>query len=213
MSNESSMNIIEMEIWKDNPDRPGTLIFDRQRIAQDVFNELEAHLKADGRLPDEYFLFSHNWRDGKLFPKNADILCNVNFGGSEGIYLDVSVRYEKEVPKFNAATNKVETVKQRAIEQFAAGKTLGDSLEDLDRMNLVASSVTAAFYGMRQHVKARYVKIERGEEQAIYPIPHTDMPSKSLSDILHDAKTQKKEKPKRAAHPTKSKRRKRDERE
>ena len=93
------MAMIETEIWKKNPDRPGTVIFDSQRAAQDIFNELEVHLKADGRLPDEYFMFDawRNWKDGALFPKDGEILCNVNYGESEGIYLDISVRYEKNV--------------------------------------------------------------------------------------------------------------------
>jgi hypothetical protein len=55
------MPIIETETWVKHPEKPGVLVFDSQRPAKDVFNELEAHLKADGRLPDEYFLLNIDW--------------------------------------------------------------------------------------------------------------------------------------------------------
>ena len=164
------MAIIETEVWKRNPDRPGTLIFDSQRVAQDIFNELAAHLKAEGRMPDEYFLFDRDWKDGKSFPKDADIYCNVNYGGSEGVYLDISVSYKKDVYERNQNDGELGWVNRTVRETFATGKTLGDRIEDLDKMNLVASSVMAAFYGMEKEIRERYAKIESGEIQAVYPI-------------------------------------------
>jgi len=47
--------MIETEIWKKHPEKAGVVIFDRQRTAQEIFSELEVHLKSDGRMPDEYF--------------------------------------------------------------------------------------------------------------------------------------------------------------
>jgi len=164
--------IIETEIWKKNPDRPGTIIFDSQRVAQDIFSELTTHLAADGRMPDEYFLLSVDWRDGVLFPKDSEILCNVNYGGSEGIYIDIAVNYEKDVYEFNDATKTGCWMKRMVTEQFATGKTLGESISDLDKMNLVASSVMAAFYGKKSEVLERYAKVECGEPDRIYPLPH-----------------------------------------
>ena len=35
------MPIIETEIWKANPERAGTVIFDSQRKARDIFVELK----------------------------------------------------------------------------------------------------------------------------------------------------------------------------
>lgn len=176
------MPVIETENWVKNPDRPGTVIFDSLRPAQDVFDDLKAHLEADGRMPDEYFLFDAHgsWREGAMFPKDGEIICNVNYGGSEGVYLDIFVKYEKEVPEYNETKKKAEHIKRTVTEHFATGKTLGESIEDLDRMNLVASSVTAAFYGSKAEVKKRYAKIERGEEQAVYPVLQKEV--KSLSD-------------------------------
>jgi len=165
------MPIIETELWKISPDNPRALIFDSQRIAQDIFDELEAHLKADGRMPDEYFLFDTDWENGKLFPKDGEILCNTNYGGSEGIYIDIFVRHEKDVYEHKSDTGVLGWHKRMVTEHFATGKTLGDSIGDLDKMNLVASSVMAAFYGMKAEVQERYAKIGRGEEQPVYPRP------------------------------------------
>ena len=172
------MPIIETEIWKKNPDKPGTVIFDSLRPAEEVFKELKAHLKAEGRLPDDYFSFSdYRWPDGAMFPRDADIKCNVDFGGSEGIYLDISVKYEKEEQAYNAASGKTETKTSTVTTGFATGKTLGDSIEDLDKMHLAASSVTAAFYGSKPEILKRYARIETGEEEPPYPQPPHEKPA------------------------------------
>ena len=164
------MPIIETEIWKANPDRPGTVIFDSQRKARDIFVELKEHLKADGRLPDEYFLFSDkNWGQGALFPKDAYIYCVTDYGGSEGIYIDIYAKYEKDVYEYNNEKKSGEYVKRMVTESFATGKTLGESLEDMDKMNLVAASVTAAFYGNVREFAERYARIATGEEARLYP--------------------------------------------
>jgi hypothetical protein len=175
------MPIIETEIWKPNPDLPETVVFDKHREAQDIFDELKSHLIADGRLPDEYFLFSkREWSDGEVFPKDAEILCNVNYGGSEGIYLDIAVKYARDAREHNSHTGKLETVSRVAFKPFATGKTLGDTIYDLDKMHLAASSVVTAFYGSKREIEGRYSKIEKGEEQRIYPsAPEIREPEKS----------------------------------
>ena len=166
------MAIIEMEIWKKNPERPGTVIFDQLRPSQEIFDELKAHLKTEGRMPDEYFLFNFDrGGEGKLFPRDAIIVCNTNYGGNEGVYLDISVRYEKDVYEYNKATGTSECKKRMVTEPFATGKTLGDTIDDLDKMHLVASSVMAAFFGMEREVRERYSKIESGEIKPLYPRP------------------------------------------
>ena len=147
------MPIIETEIWKKKPDKPRTVIFGSQRRARDIFVELKEHLKADGRLPDEYFLLGDHWRNGELFPKDADIFSTVNYGESEGVYVDVYLRYAKEVSEYVEEANVVVKKQRMVTENFATGKTLGDSLADLDKVNLIAGSITAAFYGNHFSIK------------------------------------------------------------
>ena len=141
------------------------LIFESTRAAQDVFNELKAHLVAIGRLPDEYFLLRQDWENGKPFPKDATLTSEVDFGGSEGIYLDISIAYNKDVYEYSRETGELGWHNRTVIERFATGKTLGESIEDLDRMNLIASAVTAAFYGYEDGVHARYAVTKRNEPE------------------------------------------------
>jgi len=159
------MAIIETEIWKANPDRPGTIIFDSSRVAQDVFSDLEAHLTSIGRMPDEYFNLWMDWKNGELFPKDATLACEVNFGGSEGIYLDISIEYKKDMYEYSRETGELGWHNRTVIERFATGKTLGESNDDLDRMNLIASSVTAAFYGYEDGVHARYAAVKHNDPE------------------------------------------------
>ena len=56
------MATIKTDKWLPSPDNPDRKIYDGQRTAQAVFNDLEAHLKSIGYLPDEGLLFiERNW--------------------------------------------------------------------------------------------------------------------------------------------------------
>lgn len=171
------MALIKTEIWKPDPARPGVVVFDKQRKAQDIFDELEAHLIADGRLPDEYFLLKNSlWGNGELFPRDAEILCNVNYGGSEGIYLDISVRYAKDVYEHDSKTGVLAWHRRMVAEPFVTGKTLGESIADLDTMNLSAASVIAAFDGGKAEVHERYAKVaERAKLSGVEAMSRSDL--------------------------------------
>ena len=134
--------MIQTDKWKPSPDNPNKKVYDGQRTAREVFDDLEAHLKSIGYLPDEYFLFDNrNWGNGREFPSDGWLTNQVDYGGSEGIYLDITLEYyEKGEHRYN---------------HFATGKTLGESGDDLDRMNLIASAVTKAFH--EDGVHARYI--------------------------------------------------------
>ena len=127
------MKPIDLEIWEPNPEDPRYLRYVGQPVAEDVFRELEANLKKSGFLPDEYFLMSMDWENGKKIPKGAEIFCTADYGGSEGVYVDVYLKwYEKD---------------RSIIRNFATGKTLGETGYDMDRMFLVGSAITKAFHG------------------------------------------------------------------
>ena len=101
-----------------------------------------------GCLPDEYFLLDQRWENGREIPEGADIFCTTDYGASEGIYLDVYLKwYEDGNP---------------VTKGFITGKTLGESGDDLDRMFLISSAITKAFHGDGAS-HARYIRL--GESQ------------------------------------------------
>jgi len=139
---------IETVNWIPSPGTPGRRVYADQRAAQEVFNDLEAHLRSIGYLPDDYFNFDcyGNWANGREFPEDGWLTSQVDYGGSEGIYLDVALEYDEKG--------------QHKCEHFATGKTLGESGSDMDRMHLIASAITKAFNEDGLH--ARYVMMGGG---------------------------------------------------
>lgn len=138
------MKRIETERRKPDPENPNRLLYDGQRTAQEIFAELRYRLESTGYLPDEYFLLSQDWSNTQTWPEDGYISCSVDYGGSEGIYLDISIVYQDENNK-------------RQTRHFATGKTLGESDSDMDRMFLIASAVTKAFHSDGVH--ERYVRV------------------------------------------------------
>ena len=104
------------------------------RTGQEVYEELKHRLEGMGYLPDEYFLLDADWEDRRVIPRNADLFCTTDYGDSEGIYLDVYLKWYGEDGK-------------PVIKSFATGKTLGESGSDMDRMFLISSAITKAFHG------------------------------------------------------------------
>ena len=152
------MKPIELECWEPSPDDPRRKVYAGQRTAQEVFEELKYRLEGMGYLPDEYFLMNRDWENGREIPRGADIFCTTDYGGSEGIYLDVSLQwYEND---------------RTVTRNFITGKTLGETGADLDRMFLISSAITKAFHGDRG-TYARYLSCgEQPEPEAM--IVHLD---------------------------------------
>ncbi len=138
------MKQIEFERWEPNAENPCKLKYAGQRKAEDVFHELEARLDSVGYLPDEYFIMDLSWEDGREIPKDANFFCRTDYGGSEGVYLDVFLEWVKD--------------RQLKRELFITGKTLGESGADLDRMFLISAAITKAFRGDNS-VHARYMVV------------------------------------------------------
>ena len=84
-------------------------------------------------------------------PRDAGFFCRTDYGGSEGIYLDMFLEWYED--------------SQRRIEHFMTGKTLGESGADLDRMFLISSAITKAFRGDNS-VHARYMVVGGQSEPA-----------------------------------------------
>ena len=120
------------------------------RSGQEVYEELKHRLEGMGYLPDEYFMLDADWEDGRVIPRNADLFCTTDYGDSEGIYLDVYLKWYGEDGK-------------SVIKSFATGKTLGESGSDMDRMFLISSAITKAFHG-EHGAYARFQRLEDGTE-------------------------------------------------
>ena len=145
------MNQIEFERWEPDAENPRRLKYAGQRTAEDVFHELETQLDSVGYLPDEYFTMDWRWEHGRQIPKGADFFCKTDYGGSEGIYLDMFLEWYED--------------SQRRTEHFMTGKTLGESGADLDRMFLISAAITKAFRGDNS-VHARYMVVGGQSEPA-----------------------------------------------
>ena len=138
------MKQIEFERWEPDAENPCKLNYVGQRTAEDVFHELEARLDSVGYLPDEYLLLDRRWQNGREMPRDAGFFCRTDYGGSEGIYLDMFLEWYED--------------SQRRIEHFMTGKTLGESGADLDRMFLISSAITKAVRGDNS-IHARYMVV------------------------------------------------------
>ena len=101
------MNVIELERWKPSEADPRKLEYAGQRVAQEVFEELKHRLTGMGYLPDEYFLMDTEWENGRKIPKDADIFCTTDYGGSEGVYLDVYLKWYDKNQKKSITTSTV----------------------------------------------------------------------------------------------------------
>ncbi|MDL2232068.1 ankyrin repeat domain-containing protein [Ruminococcaceae bacterium OttesenSCG-928-L11] len=143
------MKPIKTVIWKPSPHDPSKQEYVGQRSALEVFEELRYHLESIGYLPDEYFLLDSDLRDGQEFPRDSYLFCTTDYGGNEGIYVDVSLRIPKDGGGFTTRN-------------FATGKTLGESNVDLDKMFLTASAITKAFHSDGIH--SRYMMVGRQPE-------------------------------------------------
>ncbi len=145
------MELIEFDRWRPSVDNPRKLEYVGQRTAQEVYEELKHRLEGQGYLPDEYFLLRDKWQNGREIPRDADLFCTVDYGESEGVYVDVYLKWYDEK-------------RQKSVtESFIVGKTLGENGNDLDRMFLTASAITKAVHGDHA-THARYRKIDGVEE-------------------------------------------------
>ena len=145
------MDVIEFDRWKPSADDPRKLEYDGQRTAEDVFEQLKFRLDGQGYLPDEYFLLRGEWEGGREIPRDADLFCTVDYGASEGVYVDVYLKWYDEKQK------------KSVTESFITGKTLGENGNDMDRMFLTASAITKAVHGDHA-THARYMQVGGADE-------------------------------------------------
>ncbi len=171
------MEIIKFEKWKPSADDPRKLEYDGQRTAEDVFEQLKFRLDGQGYLPDEYFLLRGEWEGGREIPRDADLFCTVDYGASEGVYVDVYLKWYDEKQK------------KSVTESFITGKTLGENGNDMDRMFLTASAITKAFHGDHA-THARYMQVGGPKEDTGGRVVHL---SQQEEKVIIDALVEQRE--------------------
>ena len=119
-----NLKTIETEFWEPVPDKPGMVRYAGQRKSNEIFNELKAALEKAGLLPDEYFTMNPNFP--AVFPR-GDIRCYAQWGGSEGVYLEITVVFEP-----------ITGVGLKDSVRFATGKTLDKSDFAYNKMQYIA---------------------------------------------------------------------------
>lgn len=116
----------ELDRWSE-PDEQHRVRYIGMADAKETFEKLETHLKEKGMLPDEYFLYDVDMRTkARELPDFNFALCVPNFGGSEGIYLDIDLIYCDEDGK------------QKSL-RFATGKTLQEGADAFFWMSRIAA--------------------------------------------------------------------------
>ncbi len=116
------MKTIEIDRYIHQENNPYTVKVAGQLTYEEAFEQLKSHLKYVEMLPDEYFILSSGVKPDDHIPKDWNSFrLNTAFGGSEGIYIDISI----------------DTDHGRV--DFATGKTLKESTEDFLRMCRIAA--------------------------------------------------------------------------
>ena len=150
-----------------------------KRAAQEVFHELKYRLESMGYLPDEYFLLDSQWENGREIPKGANIFCTTDYGASEGVYLDVYLKwYEDQKP---------------VTKSFITGKTRGENGNDMDRMFLISSAITKAFHGDNA-THTRFQKINGVEDDTGGSVVHlSQQEQRTIIDALVEQRERQEE--------------------
>lgn len=146
----AKIKTFELDRWSE-PDEKRRVRHIGMADAKATFDRLQTHLKLKGLLPDEYFLFSDRLT-GEL-PEFDEAICIPNFGASEGIYLDISLACRDKDGR-------------RYLQEFATGKTLGETADDYYRMFRIAAECSLMLNGRGNIYEQKKVDIVLTEQEA-----------------------------------------------
>lgn len=122
----------------------------------EVFEMLKEHLISMNMLPDEYFLMNRDeWNEDWELPDYDYAVCVPNFGGSEGIYLDISLVYRDEQ-------------ECRCRLDFATGKTLEEGADAFLKMARIAAECSMMLNGRGSRYTKSGVDVTLNPKQALY---------------------------------------------
>ena len=130
----ATIKSFEVDRWSEKDEKGRVKHIGMLKMGE-VFEMLKEHLLSKDMLPDEYFLISKNdWNEDWELPDYDYAICIPNFGGSEGIYLDISLVYDDEQ-------------KQRRHMRFVTGKTLEESADAFLKMARIAAECSLMLNG------------------------------------------------------------------
>lgn len=176
---ENTIPTIEVDKWQPHPEKKGMVRHVGMRTYGEVFRELKEHLSEMGMLPDEYFISAYelyNHADKDMLPDYSEAVCYVNFGGNEGIYLDVNL------------ANYVDG--QTKWTRFATGKTLDCDVEAFYRMSMICAECSLMLNGRGHFIRLgeRNLNIKVVCEEKEPELTDSERNLTSLDVLLPEAK-------------------------
>ncbi|MCH5248376.1 MAG: hypothetical protein J1E98_00515 [Lachnospiraceae bacterium] len=151
----ATIKSFEVDRWSERDEKGRVQHIGMLKLGE-VFEMLKEHLISKDMLPDEYFLMNRNdWNKDWELPDYDYAVCVPNFGGSEGIYLDISLIYRDEQ-------------EQKQYLNFATGKTLEESVDAFLKMSRIAAECSLMLNGRGSHYTKSDVDVSLNPEQALY---------------------------------------------
>lgn len=111
---------------------------------QEAFDTLKKHLEKENLLPDEYFIPCKGWHGAAQLPNYEKAICEVEYGVSEGIYLNIFMVYE-------------DGNEQKKWFPFATGKTLDESGDSYLKMSRIGAECSMMLNGRGETVRFKEV--------------------------------------------------------
>ena len=151
----ATIKSFEVDRWSEKDEKGRVKHIGMLKMGE-VFEMLKEHLSSKDMLPDEYFLISQNdWNEDWELPDYDYAICIPNFGGSEGIYLDISLVYDDEQ-------------KQRRHLRFVTGKTLEESADAFLKMARIAAECSLMLNGHGSRYRKSDVDVSLNPAQTLY---------------------------------------------
>ncbi len=144
---------IEVDKWTE-PDEMHRMEHIGMMGGKEVYEQLKAHLKKKGMLPEEYFLLDRDAEALTELPDYDFALCIPNFGGSEGVYLDICL--------FSHINGRRECM------SFITGKTLKEGADAFLWMARIAAECSLMLNGRGCSYRQESTELVLGPEEAGY---------------------------------------------
>lgn len=151
----ATIKSFEVDCWS-KKDEKGRVKHVEMLKKGEVFEMLKEHLISKDMLPDDYFLMGQSdWDENRELPEYDYAVCVPNYGGSEGIYLDISLAYHDKQG-------------QKRYMKFATGKTLEESADAFLKMARIAAECSLMLNGRGSRYTKSDVDVSLNPEQALY---------------------------------------------